>query len=599
MKTCKWLTVFLWSILFCCQGNQALQAAQELVPPGTTTIPDNAFSSRADLTEVVIPEGVVSIGRSAFQGCKNLESVVMPSTVVSLGEMVFMGCEKLQSVTLSENITEIPESAFGGCTRLKAITLPAKLTRIGKLAFSSCENLSSCIFPATLEVIGKYAFRYCRFAELDLPEGLKEIGEDGFLGCEQLTEVGIPGGLTTLGQGAFFLCKNLKAFRVSEKNTSFSAVDGVLFSKDQKKLYAYPPSKGVAAYTVPDATATYAWGAFCNCAGLVSLHLNHVSDMESDENLMWECNDLQEINVAKENTAFVSIDGVLYSKQMDRLVVYPMGKKAASYAIPAGVISIRQFAFYYNTHLSSVTMPASVASMGRFIFGGCTQMKELHLKSAVPPALQNGLGNEQSLRVYVPRGASSAYRSAPVWRTESISLTEEEAEALAPEVGEASDHAVVISWQPVEGATAYYVKVYKDAAFTTLVAAYDLDAAGQLRSAGLSYQIKELEAGSRYYIEIGAVKQAGDETVVLARSRLEASTGGVPTSIDQVVANGIKLYTGAGTLVIESDTETRVEVYSVSGGLAASRQVCGTETICLPQGIYVVVVGETKYKVAL
>lgn len=599
MKRCKFLAVFVFGWVLCYLATPPAHAQNELIPPGTTTLADNAFSNRDDLTTVVIPDGVVSIGRSAFSNCKNLVSVMMPQSVTTVGESAFANCIKLKTVTLSENLTAIEEGMFGGCVELEAITLPAKVVRIGDFAFSSCEKLASCDFPAGLEEIGKYAFRYCKFTELHLPAGLKKIGEDGFMGCRNLERVSLPDGFSTLGRGVFFLCTSLKAFEVSEKNASFSAPEGVLFSKDKKKLYLYPPMKGVASYTLPDATASYAWSAFSNCTGLVSLNLNKVTTTDSDENMMWACADLKEISVAEENTAFASVDGVLYSKQKDRLVVYPMGREASSFAIPAGVTSIRQFAFYYNTHLTSVTMPASVASIGRFIFGGCAAMRELHLGSAVPPALLTGLGNENRLTVYVPKGSADTYRAAAVWRTEDVGFAEEDTDVLAPAVGEVSDHSVIVGWQPVAEATAYYLKVYADAAHTSLVAEYDLNAAGQLRSAGLSYQIKDLKAGSLYYVEIEAVKQAGDETVVLARSQVEVQTTGVPTSNADIESDGVRVFTRPGELVIESAAPVAVKVYSISGSGVATREVYGTETVRLPGGVYILVVGETKYKVAL
>lgn len=599
MKRCKFLAVFVWGLVFCCLAPPPVHAQNELIPPGTTTLADDAFSNRDDLTTVVIPDGVVSIGRSAFSNCKNLVSVVMPNSVTTIGKSAFANCVNLKTVALSDNLTVIEEGMFAGCTELETITLPAKVARIGDFAFSSCEKLASCDFPTGLEEIGKYAFRYCRFTELDLPAGLKKIGEDGFMSCKNLERVSLPDGFSTLGRGVFFLCTSLKAFEVSEKNASFSTLDGVLFSKDKKKLYLYPPMKGEASYTLPDATTSYAWSAFSNCTGLVSLNLNKVTATDSDENMMWQCTDLKEISVAEDNTAFASVDGVLYSKQKDRLVVYPMGRPAASFSIPAGVTSIRQFAFYYNTHLTSVTMPASVASIGRFIFGGCTEIKELHLGSAVPPALSNGLGNETRLTVYVPEGSANAYRAAAVWRTENIGFVEEDTDVLGPEIGEVSDHTVIVSWQPVAEATAYYVKVYADAAHTILVAEYDLNAAGQLRSAGLVCEIKDLKAGSSYYVEIGAVKQEGEKTVVLACSQVEVQTTGVPTSNAEIEANGVVVFTRSGELVVESAVPVGVQVYSISGSSVATREVYGTETIRLPGGVYIVVVGETKYKVAL
>jgi hypothetical protein len=44
---------------------------------------------------------------------------------------------------------------------------------------------------------------------------------------------------------AFTNNSGLTEFRVDEENAQFSAVDGVLFSKDMKTLLYYPSKKGV------------------------------------------------------------------------------------------------------------------------------------------------------------------------------------------------------------------------------------------------------------------------------------------------------------------------------------------------------------------
>ena len=46
-------------------------------------------------------------------------------------------------------------------------------------------------------------------------------------------------------------CANLENISVSEDNLLYCAEDGVLFSKDKKTLYAYPPCKTNTSYVVP------------------------------------------------------------------------------------------------------------------------------------------------------------------------------------------------------------------------------------------------------------------------------------------------------------------------------------------------------------
>ncbi len=57
------------------------------------------------------------------------------------------------------------------------------------------------------------------------------------------------------------------------------------------------------------------------------------------------CTNLKEIRINKDNTKFISIDGVLYSADTTRLVVYPAKLQNKTYTIPAKVTSISNCMF--------------------------------------------------------------------------------------------------------------------------------------------------------------------------------------------------------------------------------------------------------------
>jgi BspA type Leucine rich repeat region (6 copies) len=67
----------------------SLAQAQPIIPDGTTTIPDDAFYRRTDLTNVVIPDSVTNIGKYAFEGCTNLTRITVGKGVNSIGRGAF------------------------------------------------------------------------------------------------------------------------------------------------------------------------------------------------------------------------------------------------------------------------------------------------------------------------------------------------------------------------------------------------------------------------------------------------------------------------------------------------------------------------------
>ena len=63
-----------------------------IVPEGTTSIPEHAYSDSTVLSSVEIPDGVTSIGAYAFSGCTNLTSITIPSSVKTIANSAFQGC---------------------------------------------------------------------------------------------------------------------------------------------------------------------------------------------------------------------------------------------------------------------------------------------------------------------------------------------------------------------------------------------------------------------------------------------------------------------------------------------------------------------------
>lgn len=104
---------------------------------------ENAYRSRADITEVRFGPGVTEIGVRAFSECPNLERVVIPGSVVSIGHSAFRDCNNLQQVELAEGIQQIGPNVFWGCGNLRSVKLPLGLQQIGRQVFGQCVALET------------------------------------------------------------------------------------------------------------------------------------------------------------------------------------------------------------------------------------------------------------------------------------------------------------------------------------------------------------------------------------------------------------------------------------------------------------------------
>ena len=194
-----------------------------VIPEGVTTIGEQAFFRREDLTSVHIPEGVRSIESEAFSGCMNLSSIQIPESVIDVGPWAFASCKGLRSITLPEGISSIKNKTFCYCSGLTSFTIPNSVTSIGNKAFCCCDSLDS----------------------ITIPEGVAQVGDGAFVGCKNLTTVWLPQKDLTLGEGVFDNCTKLTSLIApkipfsawKDQNTMMLAV---LTYMSKSELYQVP-----------------------------------------------------------------------------------------------------------------------------------------------------------------------------------------------------------------------------------------------------------------------------------------------------------------------------------------------------------------------
>ncbi len=290
-----------------------------------------------------IPATVTTITEGAFSGNSKLKTIVIPDTVTSLGTFAFSNCTGLTSLTIGSGITVIDSSTFKGCCNLKDLTIGANVTTIGMEAFADCVNLTKITFP----------------------DKVKTLQTAAFSRCLKLTEVSIGSGMTSLGS-AFSECPNLSSFTVNGTNTTYTAVDGVLFNKEKTTLILYPAGKADEKYSIPDTVTTVNAGAFEICRNLKTIVIP--SSVTTVNNQSFNCVNLESFSVSSSNNNCCAIDGVLFSKSKTMLIDYPAGKTDESYTVPETVTTISGRAFAHSTNLHSVELSESTTSIGEMAF---------------------------------------------------------------------------------------------------------------------------------------------------------------------------------------------------------------------------------------
>lgn len=130
----------------------------------------------------------------------------------------------------------------------------------------------------------------------------------------------------------------------------------------------------ITSIEIPNTVTSIGEMAFLGCTSLKSVKLS-TGVAKIDKNAFGSCSALQEIQVAKNNPNFSSLNGVLYSKKQDTLIIYPAAKTDAAYIIPSGVTSVAMYAFSENPYLETLTIPNSLIKVGDSAFYNCKNLR--------------------------------------------------------------------------------------------------------------------------------------------------------------------------------------------------------------------------------
>lgn len=363
------------------------------------TIGERAFYKCTELPSIVLPARLGSIpltrylvvdgkiavdddgdvktdgAANAFDRCDSLEDVSVAKghnakytsvDGVLFGDygatlLYFPDYKDVENYVIPDGVTKIAESAFAGCSHMTgSLTIPARISEIGTAAFLNATGLRSLIFagsdfPADLQ-IRDYAFDGHRILSITFAQGsnVRTIGAYAFrfggYSSEQSTQKNlvIPASVTSIGDGAF---------------TSYGKLN-VSFAQSTN-------------------TVTCGNGVFEDCViGTLELPKNMTALPDFFYGL-----EVSNVVVDPENPAFISADGVLYTKSAtgtpETLLLYPVGKTDTTFTVPDTVIAIAKGAFMGAGNLTSVTISSSVKTIGERAFYYTPYLTTVTISSSV------------------------------------------------------------------------------------------------------------------------------------------------------------------------------------------------------------------------
>lgn len=340
------------------------------VSPDGVDVLNNGVFFDTDLRSVVFPDGLKFIDGGTFFWNQNLEEITLPATVEYISEQAF-----------DNNYSSIP----GGTSEHVFKTYLAN----GGLKTIKLSN------GATQTANGKYVFD----GKSVIEKGAGANGGDFFIfycmGAEGAT-YSIPEGVTKLNLFAF--SENLYVETLIIPEGAEEIPCGFAMNAQKLKRVEIPASVKLINNEIPDGLwgnimMWGSYGAFISCANLTEIVFAENSSLEvikqnsflgigaeklelpasltELESFSIYGENMTEVVVGEGNTYFKTVDGVLYSADGKKLILYPGGKQGETFTSPAGTETIGAGSFNNNYFLRKVIFSEGVVLLEPKAFNRC------------------------------------------------------------------------------------------------------------------------------------------------------------------------------------------------------------------------------------
>lgn len=414
-----------------------LTGLKKIVIPGTVKkISSSAFAFNSTLEEVVLGEGIEEIGDQAFNGCtklrtvklpqslktidlmafyncSNLESINIPSEVQNIGTYVFSDCKALNSVKIEEGVTKVTSNEFSNCTNLTSITIPSTVTNINPNAFDGCTNLNEIILSnnknyvmseGMLKTSDETQIIFITAATLKnsntfiIPENTTKF-ETNISVYKNITQIQIPASLVKLGTTEIFP-ETINSVIVDSKNITFVSENGILYTKDDKKLimcyskekdiripegmlsisdHSFRQATNAENVTLPDSLVSIENCAFQFGNNYKKIHIGKNTSDISPTFKVVNYNGIVEID--SNNKYYTIKDNILYSKD-EKTLVCALYRITGKLEIAKGVEKIKSLAFDAQS-MDEVIIQEGLKIIENRAFSLCDRLKRIEIPSSV------------------------------------------------------------------------------------------------------------------------------------------------------------------------------------------------------------------------
>ena len=187
------------------------------------------------------------------------------------------------------------------------------------------------------------------------------IGSYAFSGCSSLTSITIPGSVSNIGVCAFDCCKGLMSITIPESVTGIGG-------------YAFSGCSGLTSITIPESVTSIEDGVLINCCSLSTIN---VDPDNPNYDSRYNCNAIIE---SSSNILIAGCVNTVIHESVTSLGfdAFYGCTSLTSITLPESITSIGRFAFA-SSGLKSITIPRSVINIEDVVFIGCSELTTINV----------------------------------------------------------------------------------------------------------------------------------------------------------------------------------------------------------------------------
>lgn len=351
------------------------------VPYTVTSINSQAFNASSKITKITFKPTpdyatarMLTIEDSAIISCSSLTELVLPARLAAFTTKSIQKCLKFTSIDIEEGdgATFCAKGEDGrkvictadGKTLIYCptgmegeLSVPQGVIKIDEKAFESCSKLETIHITETVSTISKEAFSECiRLTTIDLG------GKDG--------------AALSIGEKAFFHCNSVTELTIPERVIK---IEKNAFGKTTKLVKVTVNAAGAVADDAPEGTPAsvdFATNAFGTDDVVSVFYVTNVvigKDVPVFDIPGVFGQKIATVTVDKANANYSSQDGVLFDKNVTRIIYYPTSRKG-DYVIPETVTELGDRVFQGRSELTGITIGSNVKSIGQYAFNSCSKL---------------------------------------------------------------------------------------------------------------------------------------------------------------------------------------------------------------------------------